>query len=125
VERAFADTARGDGRAFVDMLADDATWRIIGNTAWSRTYAGKAEILTNLLAPLRANFAVPNRVTARRIRAADDWVVVEARGQTETKAGTPYCNEYCWIIEMKDGKAREIVEYADTALIDAVLRYPS
>lgn len=40
------------------------------------------------------------------------------------RTGTPYCNEYCWIIEMKDGKAREIVEYADTALINAALRYP-
>lgn len=84
VERAFAQTAQGDGRAFVDMLADDATWRIIGTTAWSRTYIGKTEILTRLLTPLRENFAVPNLVTAQRIRASDNWVVVEARGRAET-----------------------------------------
>jgi uncharacterized protein len=50
LKRVFDETARGNGRPFVDMLADDVRWTIIGSTAWSRTYTGKHAVLSELLA---------------------------------------------------------------------------
>lgn len=40
----FAETAKGNGRPFIDALADDVRWTIIGQTAWSRTYEGKRAV---------------------------------------------------------------------------------
>lgn len=40
------------------------------------------------------------------------------------KAGDPYQNSYCWIFRLVDGQVVELTEYADTALIDAVLQAP-
>ncbi len=124
LQRVFAETAKGNGRPFVEMLADDVCWTIIGATAWSRTYEGKDAVLKDLLSPLNANFAGPNVVTAERFIAEGDVVVVEGRNHSVTKAGPAYPNRYCWVFVIRDGKVRDITEYTDTDLINRVLTRP-
>jgi ketosteroid isomerase-like protein len=124
LQEVFAETAKGNGRPFVATLADDVRWRIIGKTAWSRTYEGKQAVLAELLGPLAAQFEGPNRVSADRFIAEGDLVVVEARNHSVTKAGLPYPNRYCWVFVMRDGKVADITEYADTQLITETLAHP-
>jgi ketosteroid isomerase-like protein len=125
LQNIFAETAKGNGRPFVQALADDVSWTIIGSTAWSKTYRGKQAVISELLAPLNAQLANGNRISAHRFIAEDDCVVVEARGHNVTKAGEPYPNSYCWVFRLVDGRVVELTEYADTALIDAVLQPPT
>ena len=125
LQKVFAETAKGNGRPFVQALADDVSWTIIGSTAWSKTYRGKQAVISELLAPLNAQLANGNRITAHRFIAEDDCVVVEARGHNATKAGDPYHNSYCWVFRLVDGQVVELTEYADTALINAVLQPPT
>jgi uncharacterized protein len=120
----FAETAKGNGRPFVAALADDVTWTIVGSTPWSKTYQGKKAVLSELLAPLNAQLATGNTITAHRFTAEDDRVVVEARGHNTTRTGKPYQNSYCWIFRFRDGQVIELVEYADTALIESALLPP-
>src|SRR5262245_41829276 len=124
LQRVFAETARGNGRPFVDVLADDVRWTIIGATAWSRTYEGKRAVMTELLGPLAAQLDGPNLVSAERFVAEGDVVVVEGKNHSATKSGAPYPNRYCWVFVMRGGKAVEITEYTDTQLIAAVLGAP-
>jgi ketosteroid isomerase-like protein len=124
LQHVFAETAKGNGRPFVAALADDVVWTIAGSTAWSRSYRGKKAVLAELLAPLSAQLDGPNRITAHRFIAQDDQVVVEARGDSTTRAGKAYRNAYCWIFRLREGQVVEIMEYADTALIDAALEPP-
>lgn len=124
LQHVFAETAKGNGRPFVEMLADDVRWTIIGTTSWSRIYEGKGAVLNDLLAPLNANFAGPNVVTAERFIAEGDMVAVEGRNHSVTKAGPVYLNRYCWVFVLQDGKVREITEYTDTDLINRVLTQP-
>ncbi len=120
----FAETAKGNGRPFVDALADNVRWTIIGTTAWSRTYVGKRDVVGNLLMPLAAQFDGPNTIEATRILGDENHIVVEARGHNTTLSGLPYRNTYCWIIVMADGKMAELVEYADTELMRSALTAP-
>ena len=53
--------------------------------------------------------------------ADGDVVVVQARGQNRTKDGRDYRNDYCFVIQMKDGQIARIEEYSDTQLIAEVL----
>lgn len=124
LQHAFAETARGNGRPFVAAMADDVVWTLIGSTAWSKPFRGKKAVIQDLLVPLNAQFAADNTITAHRFVAEDDIVVVEARGHNTTKSGTPYRNTYCLVFRFDGGKVVEITEYADTALIDAVLEPP-
>jgi len=121
----FAGLSVGDGRLFIDSLADDFCWTIIGTTAWSGTYRGKQAVQTDLLRPLLAQFADRYINTLDRIVAEGDLVVVECHGRATTTAGRPYNNSYCWICRVQDGELQELTEYMDTALVETTLAPPN
>jgi len=117
----FAELARGNGKPFVDAMAEDFTWHMIGTTTWSGSYRGKQVVREHLLKPLFDRFAGTYTNRAERILADGDYVVVECRGQVMTKAGRPYNNTYCYVCRMADGKMKELTEYFDTELVTAAL----
>lgn len=121
----FADLASGNGRPFIELLAEDVVWHVEGSTLWSRSYRGKAVVKSDLLKPLFEVLAGANPLTVSRMIAEEDCVVVQAHGRARTKAGADYCNSYCMIFRLNDGRVVEITEYADTALIERVLPYPA
>ena len=125
LEHVFAETAKGNGRPFLDALADDASWTIRGTTGWSKTYRGKAEIMDRLIAPLLRVLAPPLKTHSCRMIAEGDIVVVEARGQNVTRDGKPYENDYCYVYEFRDGEVVALTEYADTELFRSALGEPA
>jgi ketosteroid isomerase-like protein len=50
--------------------------------------------------------------------------VVESRGRNTTKEGKAYNNSYCNVLRLEGGKLKDWIEYADSALVDAVLGDP-
>ena len=121
---AFTEAAKGNARPFIELLADDVRWTIIGTTAWSRTYEGKQSVLDDLLRPLSKQLHGRNIIAANRFIAEDDHVVVEARGRNSTVAGVRYHNQYCFVFRLADGRVRELTEYSDTQLIASALQAP-
>jgi ketosteroid isomerase-like protein len=121
IEAVFAAMAEGDGRPFNQAMAEDVAWTVMGSGPWARTYRGKKAVRDELQRPLFANFASTYRCRAERIIAEGEMVVVLAKGEVMTKAGSPYHNDYCFVIRMQDGRIAAITEYMDTALVDAVL----
>ena len=121
MQNIFSELSKGNGAPFVESLADDICWTIIGSTKFSGTYLGKQAVLNELLKPLFAQFADQYTNTAHRIIAEDDYVVVECRGRVTTKSGAPYNNTYCWVCLVADGKLQELTEYLDTELVTAAL----
>lgn len=124
LQDAFTAAAKGNGRPFIELLADDVRWTIIGNTAWSRTYEGKQSVLDDLLRPLSKQLHGRNIIAAHRFIAEDDHVVVEARGRNSTVDGVRYHNQYCWVFRLTEGRVRELTEYTDTQLIASALQAP-
>ncbi len=120
----FAELAKGNTVPFRDCLADDIRWTFTGSTKWTMTYDGKQAVLRDLIAPIFSQFADRYTSTASRFIAEDDCVVVETRGNATTRSGKSYCNNYCYICRMRDGKITELTEYMDTALADATLDDP-
>jgi ketosteroid isomerase-like protein len=120
----FEQMADGNGQPFMDALADDVRWTVIGTSPWSRTYQGKREIVDQLMRPLFSQFADEYRARAINIVAEGDVVVVEARGEVMTKAGEPYNQTYCYVLRLADGRVRELTEYLDTDLVNRVLQDP-
>ena len=125
IQHIFSELSNGNPGPFVESLADDVQWTIIGTTDWSKTFDGKQAVLAELLGPLSANFDEPLRVTPHRFIAEDDFVVVEARGQATTRSGKPYNNTYCWVYRLADGKVQELTEYLDTQLAATALEKSS
>jgi hypothetical protein len=125
LEQVFGETAKGNGQPFLDALAEDAEWTVIGSTGWSKTYRGKVAILRDLIAPLRRALTPPLKTHALHMIAEGNRVAVQGQGENITRDGRKYENTYCWIFAFRDGQVRSITEYADTELIRTVLGEPS
>ena len=113
----FAETAKGNGRAFSEAMADDMTWRIIGATYWSGTFSGREAIVRDLLKPLGQRLGGRNVCRPTRILADGDHVVVQACGENTTVEGKAYRNDYCFVLRMENGRMAALEEYSDTQLI--------
>src|SRR6266702_4375505 len=64
--------SRRDHAPFIAAMADDFVWRIIGSTAWSGEYVGKAEVRERLLTQLaqnRGRFSIPQKSVRVRSKA--------------------------------------------------------
>ena len=125
IQAAFERLAQADPGPFTAAMADDLVWIIMGQSAWSRRFDGKAAVERELVVPLFRLFATPYRNVAERIIADDEGnVVVLARGETRTVSGNDYNNDYCFVMRMRDGMIFEIREYMDTALAERALGRP-
>ncbi|TMJ51696.1 MAG: nuclear transport factor 2 family protein [Alphaproteobacteria bacterium] len=124
VQNIMAARSRRDPAPFIAAMADDFVWRIIGSTAWSGEYIGKADVRERLLKPLYEQFTAPSSITPTRILADGDHVVIECHGDATTISDERYANTYCFVIRMAEGQMREMTEYMDTALVERVLRPP-
>ncbi|HEX8053102.1 MAG TPA: nuclear transport factor 2 family protein [Thermoleophilaceae bacterium] len=122
----FEGLAAGDGTRLVEAMSDDFSWTIAGvATHWAGTWRGKQAVREELLAPLFAQFADRYVNTPLSFTAEEDRVVVESRGRVTTKAGARYDNHYCYVCRFDDdNRLASIVEYADTALMEAALHPP-
>src|SRR5262245_3741077 len=125
LQHLYAELERGNSRPYVERLADDFRWVIAGDSCWSRTYEGKQAVLNELFPKLRATLADRVRTRATRFIAEGDLVVVEARGNNNTRTGVPYNNSYCMIYTVRDGMLHEMVEYMDTDLAIRALGDPA
>jgi uncharacterized protein len=125
VQHIFDEMANSNSAPLLESLAEDFRFVVTGSSKWSRSYDGKAAVLAELFTPLRAK--IEGRITTipLRIIAEGDHVVVEARGRNTTREGKSYNNTYCNVLRLEDGKLKEWTEYADTALVDAVLGDPA
>ena len=120
LETAFAEAAKGNNRLFSALFADDIVYSKIGTTDWSKTYRGRPEVF-GMFRRLLDVLDGPHITIAHRLIAEDNVVVVEASSRSRTKAGNPYENTYCLVYRLDDGMVKEVKEYCDTALIEAVL----
>ena len=124
LESIFSETAGGNWQPFVDALAEDAEWTVIGSTGWSKAYRGKPQILSDLFGPLRRVLAPPRKSQALHMIAEGNMVAVQGQGKNVTRDGRRYENTYCWIFAFREGQVRAVTEYADTELMRSVLGEP-
>ncbi|HUJ40409.1 MAG TPA: nuclear transport factor 2 family protein [Candidatus Acidoferrales bacterium] len=112
----FAELAKGNAGPFVEAMADDFQWQLMGRKSWTQSFHGKPAVLKDLFGMLNARLEGNIVTTAERIIADGDFVAVEALGNSKTKTGRPYRNAYCFVFRVQGGKLKEVREYMDTEL---------
>jgi len=117
IETMFAELSRGNGAGYLDRLADDVRFTIMGTTKFSGTFNGKGEVVQKLLTPLMSQLEGGLSITVDSMVAEGDTVVVQARGRSTTKSGKAYNNSYCQVFRVEGGKVKAIAEYLDTELV--------
>ena len=113
IARAFEQWAAGTGGPYA-LLADDATWTIVGNSPASRQYGSRQEFLDLVIDPFNARMASPLVPTVRALYAEDDWVIALFDASGTARDGKPYNNTYSWYLRLRDGQIVEAIAFFDT-----------
>ena len=117
IQNMFAELSKGNANAFLDNMADNVRFTIIGTTKFSGTFNGKKELVEKLLTPLGSQLEGGLTVTPENLIAEGDFVAMQARGKSTTKSGKSYNNTYCQVFRLANGKVQEVTEYLDTELV--------
>lgn len=110
---AFEAWAAGTGGPFA-LLADDASWTIVGNSPVSRTYTSRQEFLDVVIDPFNARMSAPLRPTVRALYAEDDWIIVLFDATATARDGVPYANTYTWYMRVQGDAIVEVIAFFDT-----------
>lgn len=110
----------GDNEGFISYFSDDFEFWMPGSTPFSgetKGVAGFAAVVGNV-----ANYLdVMLTIKITNMIVSGEWAVSESKGHGVTKKGKEYCNTYCHLWRVQDGKINRFVEYNDTDLIMRVL----
>jgi hypothetical protein len=117
IQDMFAELSKGNAQAFLNNMADNVKFTIIGTTKYSGTCNGKQELISKVLQPLTAQLEGGLTITPENFIAEGDYVAMQARGKSNTKSGGTYNNIYCQVFRLANGKVQEVTEYLDTELV--------
>lgn len=112
VEAKFDTWKAGTGNPF-ELLADDASWTIEGNSVASSRYPTKEAFLAEVIRPFNARMSVGIKPTVRSITAEADRVVILFDAAGTAKDGKPYTNSYAWFFRMSRGRVVEANAFFD------------
>ncbi len=106
VEDRFNAWRNGTGNPF-ELLADEASWTIVGRSAASKTYSSKEEFLREVIRPFNARMKEGLKPAIRNIYADGNTVIIFFDAAGTASDGKPYTNTYAWFLEMRDGRGGE------------------
>jgi uncharacterized protein len=113
----FAELSKGNGAAFLDAIAGDVRFTIIGSSKYSGTFDGKKNFVERVLSPLGAQVEGGISITPFNLIAEGDYVAMQSHGKALSKNGERYDNTYCHVFKIAGGKVKEVTEYLDTELV--------
>jgi len=103
VRRAFEAWAAGTGSPY-DLLADNASWTITGNSAASKTYPSRRAFISEVIQPFGSRMSVGLKPTIKMMYADKGTVIVHFDAEGTARDGKAYANTYAWFLDMEDGK---------------------
>lgn len=118
----FEELAAGKHGALLSRTAEDSQWTVTGSSPVSRKYASRQDFYAGALRSVTSRLVARVKPSVRAIYGDGDTVIVEWRGEGRARSGLPYCNEYCWVLKVREGLIREGIIYSDTALITELFR---
>lgn len=112
---------KGTGGPY-NLLADNASWTITGNSLASKTYPSREAFLGEVIRPFNARMATPLSPTIRQLYAEGDTVVAFFDASGTARDGKPYANTYAWILEVRDGRITRAHAFFDSIAFDEFWR---
>ena len=103
------------------MFTEDAEWFAPPGNATAialnstKNVMGKADIVQFIACEFDKLFARDVKLDFKGFYGDGDIVVVEHRLRATLANGAPYDNDYCFVLEMENGRIRRMREYMDTA----------
>lgn len=112
VQRSFDAWTAGTGSPF-ELLADEASWTIEGNSVASKTYPTKEAFLREVIRPFNARMSAGIKPTIKSITADGNRVVIHFDAAGTARDGKPYVNTYAWFFQMQGGRVTRASAFFD------------
>ena len=103
VQAGFEAWKAGTGSPF-DLLADEASWTIVGNSDAANTYPSKEAFLQQVIRPFNARMKEGIKPSIRGLHADGEAVTIFFDAAGVARDGKPYTNTYAWFFDMRGGK---------------------
>lgn len=113
IEQGFSAWRDGTGSPY-DLLAENASWTIVGRSAASRTYQNREAFMRDVIRPFNARMSSPLRPEIRSLYADGDTVIVFFDARGTARDGKPYANTYAWFLTMRDSKVVKAFAFFDS-----------
>ena len=117
VAKGFDAWAKGTGSPY-DLLAEDASWTITGNSMAAKTYPTKEAFMWEVIRPFNARMQSRLIPSVRKLYAEGDTVIAFFDAKGTARDGQTYANTYAWILEMKDSKIVRANAFFDSIAFD-------
>jgi ketosteroid isomerase-like protein len=117
VEAKFEAWEAGTGNPF-ELLADEASWTIEGNSVASKIYPTKEDFLRDVIRPFNARMSIGIKPKVRSITAEQDRVVILFDAAGTARDGKPYVNSYAWFFRMSQGRVVEAHAFFDAIVFN-------
>jgi hypothetical protein len=118
IQRAFDAWRDGTGGPY-DLLAEDASWTITGNSVAAKTYPSREAFMSEVIRPFNARMRTRLIPTVRRLYAEGDTITAFFDAEGTARDGQPYRNTYAWFLEMRDGRIVRANAFFDSIAFDA------
>lgn len=117
IRRSFEAWAAGTGSPF-QLLADDVSWTITGNSAGAGTYTSREQFMEEVIRPFNARLSEPLKPTVRQLYQDGSSVVVYFDAVATATDGKPYVNTYAWILDLRGDRIVRVVAFFDAIAFD-------
>jgi ketosteroid isomerase-like protein len=117
VQASFDAWRAGTGSPY-DLLADEASWTIVGHSVASKTYPSKEAFMREVIRPFNARMSVGLKPTIRHLYAEGDTVIIFFDASGTARDGQPYSNTYAWFLDMRDGKVANAFAFFDSIVFN-------
>jgi ketosteroid isomerase-like protein len=117
VQASFDAWRAGTGSPY-DLLADDASWTIVGHSVASKTYPSKEAFMSEVIRPFNARMSLGLKPTIRNLYAEGDTVIIFFDASGTARDGQPYRNTYAWFLDMRDGKVVNAFAFFDSVVFN-------
>jgi uncharacterized protein len=125
IQKGFDQWTNGSA-SFFDLLADDVTWTITGNSPIAKTYNSRQQFLDEAITPINERLSERIVPTLRALYAEGDMVIALWDGKGMAKDGISYNNTYSWYMKVKGEKIVEVIAFFDSIeLADLWKRLPA
>jgi len=125
IQKGFDQWTNGSA-SFFDLLADDVTWTITGNSPIAKTYNSRQQFLDEAITPINERLSERIVPTLRALYAEGDMVIALWDGKGIAKDGISYSNTYSWYMKVKGEKIVEVIAFFDSIeLADLWKRLPA
>jgi uncharacterized protein len=117
VQASFDAWKAGTGSPY-DLLADEASWTIVGHSAASKSYPSKNAFLSEVIRPFNARMSTGLKPTVRSIYAEGNTVIIFFDANGTARDGKPYSNTYAWFLDMRDDKIVKAFAFFDSVVFN-------